>query len=107
MNFDFPSEQTQLADAVRRFVEKSYQFESRRKIVATGTGTSEAAWSQLVELGLLALPMPEAAGGFDGTAVDLLLVMQELGRGLVAEPFFATVFAAEIVKRSGRRAELL
>jgi len=107
MNFDFTSEQTQLADAVRRFVEKSYQFETRRKTVATGTGTSDAAWSQLVELGLLALPMPEAAGGFDGTAVDLLLVMQELGRGLVAEPFFATVFAAEIVKRSGHRSELL
>ncbi len=47
--------------------------------------------------------MPEAAGGFDGTPVDLLLVMQELGRGLVAEPYFATVFAAEFVKRAADR----
>ena len=104
MNFDFASEQTQLADTVRRLVEKDYGFEARKKIVDSATGTSDAMWSQLVELGLTALPMPESAGGFDGTAVDLLLVMQELGRGLVAEPYFATIVAAEFVKRAGNDA---
>ncbi|MEO8935296.1 MAG: acyl-CoA dehydrogenase family protein [Burkholderiaceae bacterium] len=105
MNFDFTSEQTQLADTVRRLVDKDYGFDTRKKIVMSEAGTSDAVWTQLVELGLTALPVPEAQGGFDGTAVDLLLVMQELGRGLVAEPYFATVFAAEFIKRGGSAAQ--
>lgn len=110
MNFDFTSEQTQLADTVRRLIEKDYGFEARNRIVTSPTGTSDTIWSSFVDLGLTALPIPEAHGGFDGTAVDLLLVMQALGRGLVAEPYFATVFAAEFVKRADgadARAELL
>ena len=107
MDFDFTPEQTQLADTVRRFVEKDYGFETRKAIVASPGGTSDAVWGKLVDLGLTALPIPEAQGGFDGTAVDLLLVLQELGRGLVAEPYFATIFAAEFVKRSGRQLALL
>ncbi len=97
MDFGFTSEQQQLADAVRRFVEKDYDFETRKKLIAAGG----SAWDKLVELGLTALPMPEDAGGFAGGAVDLILPMQELGRGLVAEPYFATIFAAEFVKRAG------
>ena len=100
MNFDFTSEQTQLADTVRRLVERDYGFEARNRIVRSDRGTSDEVWAKLVDLGLTALPIPEAQGGFDGTAVDLLLVMQELGRGLVAEPYFATIFAAQFLKSS-------
>ena len=105
MDFEFTSEQTQLADAVRRFIEKDYGFETRKNIVATQAGTSDAIWKQLVDLGLTALPLPEEQGGFGGTAVDMLLVMQELGRGLMAEPYFATVFAAEFIKRLGNASQ--
>ena len=104
MDFEFTSEQTQLADAVRRFVDKDYGFETRKKIVASTAGTSDEIWARLVDLGLTALPMPEECGGFGGKAVDLLPVMHELGRGLVAEPFFATIFAAEFIKRAGLHA---
>ncbi len=104
MDFEFTSEQTQLADAVRRLVDKDYGFETRRTIVASSSGTSDEVWAKLVDLGLTALPMPEACGGFDGKAVDLLPVMHELGRGLVAEPFFATVLAAEFIKRASGEA---
>ena len=106
MDFDFTPEQTELADTVRRLVEKDYGFDARNRIVMSEAGTSDAIWAKLAELGLTALPMPEEQGGFAGTAVDLLLVMQELGRGLVAEPYFATVFAAEFVKRAGNAAQL-
>ena len=105
MDFDFTSEQTQLADTVRRLVEKDYSFETRKHIVMAPGGTGDGIWSKLVDLGLTALPMPEAQGGFEGGAVDLLLVMQELGRGLVAEPYFATIFAAEFVRRGGSEAQ--
>ncbi|ALD90122.1 acyl-CoA dehydrogenase [Cupriavidus gilardii CR3] len=101
MNFNLSDEQKQLADAVRRFIDKSYDFESRKKAYKSETGYSEAAWSALVELGLTALPVPEAQGGFNGSAIDMMVVMQELGRGLVVEPYLATVTAAYALKQAG------
>jgi alkylation response protein AidB-like acyl-CoA dehydrogenase len=53
------------------------------------------------------LPVPEAQGGFDGGAVDLFVVMRELGRGLVVEPYFATVLGAHFLKLGGKHAGLL
>lgn len=107
MDFNLSDEQKQLADAVRRFVERSYDFESRRAAYRSDTGFSEQAWGALVELGLTALPVPEAQGGFSGTAVDMMVVQQELGRGLVIEPYFATVVAAYALKLAGGQEALL
>ncbi|MBA5637738.1 acyl-CoA dehydrogenase family protein [Duganella sp. LX20W] len=101
MDFTFNEEQQQFADALRRWVEKDYGFDVRRQIIHSPAGVSDAAWATLTELGMLALPVPEAQGGFDGSAVDLLLVMQELGRGLVVEPYFATVLGAHFLKLAG------
>jgi alkylation response protein AidB-like acyl-CoA dehydrogenase len=101
MDFNFNPEQQQLADALRRWIARDYDFEKRRAIVASESGVLDAAWSTLVELGLTALPVPEAQGGFDGGAVDMFAVMQELGRGLVVEPYFATVLGAEFLKLGG------
>jgi len=101
MDFQFNQEQQQFADALRRWVDKDYPFETRQTIIHSATGTSDAAWATLAELGMTALPLPAAAGGFDGTAVDMLLVMQELGRGLVVEPYFATVLGARFLTLAG------
>ncbi len=101
MDFHFNQEQQQFADALRRWVDKDYRFETRQKIIHSATGTSDAAWATLAELGMTALPLPAGAGGFDGTAVDMLLVMQELGRGLVVEPYFATVLGARFLTLAG------
>jgi alkylation response protein AidB-like acyl-CoA dehydrogenase len=107
MDFNFKEEQLQLADALKRWIGRDYGWEARRAIVQSEQGTFDAAWAQMAELGLTALPLPEAQGGFDGTAVDMFLVMQELGRGLVAEPYFATVLGAEFLKLGGAHHELL
>nr|WP_315592143.1 acyl-CoA dehydrogenase [uncultured Cupriavidus sp.] len=107
MNFNLSDEQKQLADAIRRFVEKSYDFESRKKNIKTDAGYGEQAWGALVELGLTALPVPEAQGGFSGTAVDMMVVQEQLGRGLVVEPYFATVVAAHALKVAGGQEALL
>lgn len=107
MNFDITQEQQQFSDALRRWVEKDYSFEQRNKIVHSEQGVSDAAWKTLTELGMTALPIPEAQGGFNGTAIDMLVVMQELGRGLVIEPYFATVVGAEFLKLAGGHAALL
>lgn len=107
MDFTFKEEQQQFADALRRWVDKDYSFEARRKIIHSESGVSDQAWATLVELGMLALPVPEEQGGFNGSAVDMMVVMQELGRGLVVEPYFATVLGAQFLKLAGGQEGLL
>ncbi len=107
MDFNFNPEQTQFADALKRWIARDYSFEARRAIVHSEAGVSSAAWATLAELGMTALPVPEAQGGFSGSAVDMLVVMQELGRGLVVEPYFATVLGAEFLRLGGQHAGLL
>jgi alkylation response protein AidB-like acyl-CoA dehydrogenase len=107
MDFNFKEEQQQFADALRRWVDKDYGFDVRHRIIHSDAGVSDAAWATLAELGMTALPVPEAQGGFDGSAVDMLLVMQELGRGLVVEPYFATVLGAQFLKLAGGHEHLL
>jgi alkylation response protein AidB-like acyl-CoA dehydrogenase len=101
MDFNFTEEQQQLADALRRYLDKNYGFEARQSIVKTPAGVSADHWNAFVELGLTALPVPQAQGGFDGTPFDMLVVMQELGRALVIEPYWATVVGVEALKLGG------
>jgi alkylation response protein AidB-like acyl-CoA dehydrogenase len=107
MDFNLKEEQQQFADALKRWIDKDYGFETRMQIVQSEAGVSDAAWRTLVELGMTALPVPEEQGGFSGSAVDLYVVMKELGRGLVVEPYFATVLGAEFLKRGAGHASLL
>jgi len=101
MDFRFTQEQQQFADSLRRWTEKDYSFEHRKKIIQSEAGVSAAAWTTLAELGATALAVPEEQGGLNGSAIDMMIVMKELGRGLVVEPFFATVLGAEFLKQSG------
>ncbi|RJG05815.1 pimeloyl-CoA dehydrogenase small subunit [Noviherbaspirillum cavernae] len=107
MNFNITQEQQQFADALRRWVDKDYSFEHRNKIIHSEQGVSGEAWATLVELGMTALPVPEEQGGFNGSAIDMMVVMQELGRGLVVEPYFATVLGAQFLKLAGGQEALL
>lgn len=107
MDFNYTPEQQQFRDALRRFIDKDYSFEQRKKIVHSESGISDEAWGTLAELGMTALPIPEEQGGFSGSAVDMLVVMQELGRGLVVEPYFATVLGAQFLKLAGGQEALL
>ena len=107
MDFNLKEEQQQFADALKRWIDKDYGFEQRMRIVQSESGVSDAAWNTLVELGMAALPVPEQQGGFSGSAVDMYVVMKELGRGLVVEPYFATVLGAEFLKRGGAHPALL
>jgi alkylation response protein AidB-like acyl-CoA dehydrogenase len=86
MDFDFTEDQESLRDAVRRWVDKGYDFERRRAIVKAG-GFDRGAYRQLAELGLTGLYVPEAQGGMGFGPVEAMVVMEELGRGLVLEPF--------------------
>ena len=95
MDFDFSDDQQQLRDAVRKWVDKGYDFERRRHIVSAG-GFDRTAYGELAELGLTALTVPESHGGLGLGAVDAMVVMEELGRGMVLEPL-AQAFVASTV----------
>jgi alkylation response protein AidB-like acyl-CoA dehydrogenase len=96
MDFDFTEDQQALRDAVRRFVDKDYTFERRTQITRAG-GFDRAAWDGLAGLGLTALAVPEAHGGLGFGAVEAMVVMEELGRGLVLEPIVQGALIAPAV----------
>lgn len=91
MDFDLNDDQRLLKDSVDRLISDTYAFESRKKMMAEPDGWSRAGWAKLAELGLLGLPFAEEYGGFGGGPVETMLLMQAFGRGLVLEPYFATV----------------
>lgn len=107
MDFDLNPEQQQLADAIARWTEKHYGFEQRKQIIASSEGVSASAWQALAELGVMALPVPSAQGGFDGTAIDQMVVMQALGHALVVEPVLATAVGTRALVLSAEHHELL
>ena len=100
MDFDFSDDQEMLRDSVRRWVDKGYTFERRRSIVKSG-GFSKEAWKDLADLGLLGLYVPEAQGGMGFGPVDAMVVMEELGRGIVMEPFAAVSLVAASLLTAG------
>ena len=100
MDFDFSDDQEMLRDTVRRWVDKGYTFERRRSIVKEG-GYSKEAWKDLADLGLLGLYVPEAQGGMGFGPVDAMVVMEELGRGIVLEPFAAVALVATSLLNAG------
>jgi pimeloyl-CoA dehydrogenase small subunit len=91
MDFDYSEDQVLLQASVQRFVQNAYSFEQRRKIVATDEGYLASNWKQFAELGWLGMPFPEDFGGFGGTPVETMIVMEAFGGGLVAEPYLPTV----------------
>jgi alkylation response protein AidB-like acyl-CoA dehydrogenase len=101
MNFDYSEEQQLLADSVRRLLAKDYDFEARKKIVASAEGYSPQVWSKFAEMGLTALPLSPDYGGFGGGAVDLMGVMEAFGEALVVEPLVPTLLGALLVAKGG------
>lgn len=91
MNFDLTEEQEMIRESLSRFLRDRYDFEARGKIIKSEAGWSPEVWGQLAELGLMAVPFAEDHGGLDGGPTDIMVVMEELGRALVVEPYLPTV----------------
>jgi alkylation response protein AidB-like acyl-CoA dehydrogenase len=102
MDFAFTQEQDLLRDSVRKFVEKDYDFGKRGKLLKSDVGFSREAWKSYASLGWTALPFSEADGGLGGSAVDTMIVLEELGKGLTLEPYvYSVIFAGGLLKRAG------
>ncbi len=106
MDFTFTEEQIQIRDSLRRFLAETYTLERRRAIARSGTGCDPEVWRQFAELGILGLGIPEELGGIGGSAFDAMVVMEELGRVLVIEPYLpSAVVGAGILVRAGNTAQ--
>jgi alkylation response protein AidB-like acyl-CoA dehydrogenase len=106
MNFEYSDEQQQLADSLRKVLANDYDFEKRKAIINSPSGLSEPAWATFAELGLLAIALPEADGGFGGGALDLMAAMEACGEALVVEPLLDNIApAGRLVARAGNAAQ--
>jgi alkylation response protein AidB-like acyl-CoA dehydrogenase len=97
MNFDFSDDQEQLRDAVRKWVDRSYGFERRRAAVKAG-GLDRAAYGELCELGLAGLYIAEDHGGMGMGPVEAMVMLEELGRGIVLEPVAQSLVAGGVIQ---------
>jgi alkylation response protein AidB-like acyl-CoA dehydrogenase len=94
MDFSLTDDQAMLAHSVGRFVDTEYDFESRQKFAASDGGFSREMWATFAELGVTTVPFAEEDGGLGGGPVELMLIMEQLGRGLVVEPYLANIVLA-------------
>lgn len=98
MDFSFPQEQIELADALGRWMQKNHDLSTRRSALATGSGI---VWNSLSSLGVTSLLVGSDHEGYGGDATDLFLVMRELGRALAVSPFWSTAVAAKALEWGG------
>ena len=103
MNFAFSEEQEELRKTVRGFLESKSSETEVRRLMETEAGYDEAVWKQMGEqMGLQGLAIPEEYGGSGYTYVELVVVLEEMGRRLLAAPYFSTVvLAANAILHSG------
>ena len=111
MDFSPSEEQEMLADTVAKFVARNYDAGKRRALSESTLGFKEENWALLGELGLLGLLLPEEVGGMGGSPTDAMIVMIELGRGRVLEPYVSSALVcASLVRQlagTGRHTGLL
>ena len=105
MDFNLSEEQSLLKDSVEKFISDNYDLNDRRKLAQTTLGYSEDFWKQYADLGWLGLPFSESEGGFGGDLIDTMVMMEELGKGLILEPYYASVILAGAALRNGGTAE--
>ncbi|MBI1188720.1 MAG: pimeloyl-CoA dehydrogenase small subunit [Alphaproteobacteria bacterium] len=105
MDFNFTDEQNMLRDSIAKFVAADYDFDKRREMLKSADAWKKN-WATFAEMGLLMAPIPEEHGGLGGGPIDVLVVMEEFGKGLVVEPYLQTaVIGAGFLKHGGSDAQ--
>lgn len=105
MDFGFTEEQELLRSEVRKFLDGNAPLDEVRKIVETDEGFSRDLWKQVAELGWPGLAIPEEHGGAGLGSVDLVVLLEEVGRSLFPSPLLSTVTAAAAVLEAGSEAQ--
>mgnify|MGYP003326228055 CR=1 FL=1 len=91
MDFTFNEEQTLIQDQVDQFIQKEYDWETRQSLSNSELGFGDNNWQKFAELGWLGISTSEDSGGFGGSAIESMLIMEAFGKGLVVEPFLETM----------------
>ena len=91
MDFSFNEEQALIQNQVEQFIQRDYDWETRQSLAESDLGFSQENWQKFAELGWLGISLSEEAGGFGGSAIETMIVMEEFGKGLVLEPFLETI----------------
>ena len=91
MDFTFNEEQTLIQDQVDQFIQKEYDWETRQSLSNSDLGFGDDNWQKFAELGWLGISTSEDCGGFGGSAIESMLIMEAFGKGLVVEPFLETI----------------
>lgn len=103
MDFEFSDEQLSLREAVSRWVDKGFTFERRHSLARAG-GHAREVWRELADLGLCGLAVSENHGGLGFGPIEAMVVMEELGRGLVHVPYAAAALVAPALMGPGNAA---
>ncbi|MFK8050880.1 MAG: acyl-CoA dehydrogenase family protein [Halioglobus sp.] len=101
MDFSLSEEQVLLQDSVAKFVRDQCDVDRHRKLVREKTAFDLHTWQQFAELGWLSVPFADEFGGFGGGAVDVMVVAEALGKGIVREPYLSTVVTCGAFLRRG------
>ena len=91
MNFGFNEEQELLRNTARKFLENECGSDTVRRLMETPEGISAELWKKLAEQGWLGLIYPEPYDGMGLGLVDLVVLMEEMGRAVAPGPYFSTV----------------
>ena len=94
MDFTFNEEQTLIQDQVDQFIQKEYDWERRQSLSNSELGYGDDNWKKFADLGWLGISVSEESGGFGGSAIESMLIMEAFGKGLVVEPFLETIIMA-------------
>ena len=100
MDLSISEEQSAIRDVISRFIENEYDFEKRMSIAEGDSAFDSDVYNFFVEQGFTAIPFSEEDGGLNGGPVETMLIMKEIGRGLVLEPYLENVIlAGGVLKR--------
>src|SRR5436305_7605416 len=91
MDIGFTEEQELLRDTARKFLDSQCPTKFVREMMATGAAVTEEFWRKLADNGWLGITYPEDAGGSGLGLVDLVVLMEEIGRAVMPGPYLATV----------------
>ena len=105
MDFSLNDEQSLLKDSLERFIRSDYDFDTRRAHLRSDQGYSQSTYARFAEFGWTAVPFAEEDGGFGGGPIELMLLMEQFGRGLVIEPYLASIVMAGGALRHGGNAQ--
>src|SRR5881409_3848479 len=104
MDFGFSEEQEMLRKSARDFLAKESPMTYVRQMMEDERGFRDEQWRKMAELGWMGLILPEQYGGAGLTFVDLVVILEEMGRVVLPGPFFSTAILGGVALVEGGNA---